>query len=146
MYLEHYNVTVPDLDGAIKQLLTFFPTFRLRHRAEDTIKSTFGKGQSLLRWAHVGTDDCYFALQSPAPDTDFIANPQPYFNHLGLVVDDLEPYRQRAQAMGLTWQNSTPHPARERMYVKLHEGVMLELIHYRTADNALRHQYLPEPH
>ncbi len=47
-YLEHANITVPDLDAAIAFLTTIDPEFKVRHRA-------FSEGK--CEWAHVGNDD-----------------------------------------------------------------------------------------
>ena len=61
IYLEHANITVPDLDEAITFLTTVDPEFKVRHGARSDGK---------YEWAHVGNDDAYIALQSLYPGAE----------------------------------------------------------------------------
>ncbi|WKE65757.1 VOC family protein [Gallaecimonas kandeliae] len=140
-YVEHQNLTVPDLDLAIARVLALIPQWRLRARRKEYMQSTFGDKPFSLDWAHLGDDHSYIALQAPSDGEAFIANPQPYFNHLGIVVPDLASCLERAAELGLEAKASPAHPARRRAYVKVVEGLMLELIQYLDEDPAQRHSY-----
>lgn len=140
-YVEHQNITVPDLDATIRTLLALFPSWQLRCRRQECIIPTFSDKAFTLDWAHVGDDNSYIALQAPADGEAFIQNPQPYFNHLGLVVTDLAQCLKSAERLKLTTKESPAHPARKRAYVKVTEGLMLEVIEYLSDDPAQRHSY-----
>lgn len=83
-YLEHANITVPDIDAAIAFLQMVEPAFAVRHDASPA---------GTYRWAHIGTDQGYIALQEPHVDAAPQPAHRPYkdygVNHLGWVVDDL---------------------------------------------------------
>ncbi len=51
MYLEHANITVSNLQEAIKFFQTAFPHFKIR-----------GGGNDLREWVHLGDDHTYLAL------------------------------------------------------------------------------------
>ena len=51
--LEHANLSVHDIDAMIRFLRAAFPEFRIRRDATEA---------DGLRWAHLGTDDTYIAL------------------------------------------------------------------------------------
>ena len=83
-YLEHANITVPDVDAAIVFLRTLDPTLRVRR------DETPGSGR---RWAHVGSDRAYVALQAAG-------------YRRGIEVD-AHPHRKRSydyDAAGLEWE------------------------------------------
>lgn len=134
--LEHANLAVRDVDGMIRFLQTAFPEFRVRRE---------GKGSSGLRWAHVGTDETYIAVNE-APDEP--AEPwdpyggKPGLNHLGYEVDDAEGVRARLAAAG--YRDSTvsnDHPHRTRVYFHDAEGNDWEFVQYRSDDPAERNDY-----
>ena len=52
--LEHVNITVPDIDEAIKFLKTVAPDFQVRIDE---------KPEESFRWAHIGNHEYYVALQ-----------------------------------------------------------------------------------
>jgi catechol 2,3-dioxygenase-like lactoylglutathione lyase family enzyme len=134
--LEHANLVVRDLDGAIRFLRTAFPEFRVR--AE-------GVWDAPLRWAHVGSDDAYVALVE-ARDKSGHAAPytgRPGLNHLGFEVDDAEALRDRMRAAG--YEDSTipnRHPARTRVYFHDAEGNDWEFVQYHSDDPAERNDYV----
>ena len=86
--IEHANITVPCIDEAIAFLAIVAPDFVVRR--DVTPPGSY-------RWAHMGNDEFYFALQAPHLDAD----PQPArktyknygVNHLALVTDKML-YRQ----------------------------------------------------
>ena len=49
-YLEHANITVPDIDAAIAFLTTVEPTFRVRH--DETPEGSY-------RWEHICRIDSF---------------------------------------------------------------------------------------
>ena len=57
-YLEHANITVPDVEDAARFLQTLDPAFEIRHA---------GVGDDGLRWMHIGTQSSYFALRDVSP-------------------------------------------------------------------------------
>ena len=93
--LEHANITVPDIDAAIAFLSVVAPDFRIRHDA---------LAEQGYRWAHVGNDDFYIALQEPHVGIDPLP-PQPSYtnlgvNHLGLVVQGIDGITRRLDDEG----------------------------------------------
>jgi catechol 2,3-dioxygenase-like lactoylglutathione lyase family enzyme len=138
--LDHANLAVRDLDGAIRFLRTAFPEFRIR--GEGT---TWSGG----RWVHVGTESTYVALQQAADEPAERWVPyagKPGLNHLGFEVDDAEAVRARLRAAG--YEDSTvpnAHPHRMRVYFHDAEGNDWEFVEYRSNDPAERHDYaLPD--
>jgi catechol 2,3-dioxygenase-like lactoylglutathione lyase family enzyme len=134
--LDHANVSVRDIDGMISFLRTAFPDFRVRGG---------GTGPSGARWAHVGNDDVYLALNEatvePAEQWQPYAG-RPGLNHLGFEVDDVDALRERLAAAG--YRDSTvpnSHPARKRVYFYDAEGNDWEFVEYLTDDVALRNDY-----
>jgi catechol 2,3-dioxygenase-like lactoylglutathione lyase family enzyme len=81
MYLEHANITVSNLQEAIKFFQTAFPHFKIR-----------GGGNDMREWIHFGDDDTYIAINQ-AKQNDLKADKN-YdkigINHLGFVVQDVE--------------------------------------------------------
>ncbi len=81
IYLEHANITVNDLQEAIRFFQTAFPHFKIR-----------GSGTDMREWVHLGDDDTYIAINQakqndlkPDKNYDTIG-----INHLGFVVNDVE--------------------------------------------------------
>lgn len=81
IYLEHVNITVNNLQEAIKFFQTAFPHFKIR-----------GGGNEMREWIHLGDDDTYIALNQ-AEKNDLKADKN-YdrigINHIGFVVQDVE--------------------------------------------------------
>lgn len=134
MYLEHANITVPDIEAATRFLQTAFPEFRVRGG---------GKRPDGL-WRHVGDDVTYLALQQesqhhPDPRTRYVHDG---VHHLGVVVEDVHGLEQRLRAAGYR-QNAMgeDHPARMRRYFFDDAGMEWEFIQYLTDDFALRNEY-----
>lgn len=81
IYLEHANITVLDLQEAIKFFQTAFPHFKVR-----------GGGNDPREWVHLGDDNTYVALNK-ATETNVKAEKSYEIvgvNHLGFVVQDVE--------------------------------------------------------
>lgn len=84
--IEHLNITVPDIDEALAFLSIVAPDFQVR---KDV------KSPDRHRWAHVGNEQSYFALQEPHLDSITPNSVQKTYkncgvNHIGLVVENLE--------------------------------------------------------
>ncbi len=138
--LEHANLSVRDLEAALRFVRTAFPDFRIR-----------GEGAAWTggRWVHVGTDDVYLALYEARKEP---AEPwvpyggKPGLNHLGFEVDDVESLRERLRAAG--YEDSTvpnEHPHRRRVYFHDAEGNDWEFVEYSSNDPAERNDYaLPD--
>ena len=140
-YLEHANMTVPDIDEAIAFLTTIEPDFYVRHR-------DFSAGK--CEWAHVGSDEFYIALQTPYPD----AGPKPAqnfyrdigINHLGWVVENLAEVEKRLRSRGYVSNeggntDSASEQYRRRVYYFDKAGFEWELIEYSNKDATLRNLY-----
>ncbi|MEL7002000.1 MAG: VOC family protein [Bacteroidota bacterium] len=81
IYLEHANITVQNLQEAIKFFQTAFPHFKIR-----------GGGHYLREWVHLGDDNTYIALnQAQQGDINEVNNyDKAGINHIGFVVEDVE--------------------------------------------------------
>jgi catechol 2,3-dioxygenase-like lactoylglutathione lyase family enzyme len=136
-YLEHANITVPDVDEAVKFLQLIDPTFVVRHQ---------GKMDDGVAWLHVGNDEFYIAVQGERPDSGPARVDGTYYspgiNHLGWVVDDVLTLTARLEAAGYTLHSlMEDHPFRKRRYVFDHAGFEWEFVEYLSDDAAERNQY-----
>ena len=132
-YLEHANLTVGNLEEAVRFITTAVPEFCVRHRGV-----TDGK-----EWVHVGSDDTYLAFSQASERQQDVA---PYegigFNHAGIVVQDADAVaaalREAGYREGL---QAEPHPHRKRVYFHDADGNEWEFVEYLTEDAALRNDY-----
>ena len=81
IYLEHANITVNDLQEAIRFFQTAFPHFKIR-----------GGGSAMREWVHLGDDNTYIAInQAKLSDLKIDKNYDKIgINHLGFVVKNVE--------------------------------------------------------
>ncbi len=81
IYLEHANITVNNVQEAIKFFQIAFPHFKIR-----------GGGNELREWVHLGDDNTYVAInQATQSDLKVDKNYDTIgINHLGFVVNDVE--------------------------------------------------------
>lgn len=81
IYLEHANITVNNLQEAIRFFQSAFPHFKVR-----------GGGNDMREWIHIGDDDTYIAInQAKQRDLKVDKNYDKIgINHLGFVVQDVE--------------------------------------------------------
>lgn len=81
MYLEHANITVNNLQEAIKFFQTAFPHFKVR-----------GGGNDRREWVHLGDDTTYIALNKAKQDDLKVDKNYDKIgiNHLGFVVPNVE--------------------------------------------------------
>ncbi|MCB9186101.1 MAG: VOC family protein [Flavobacteriales bacterium] len=90
-YLEHNNITVNNLDEAVKFIQTAMPEFKIRGCGEDNQR----------RWLHIGTDESYLALSESFDkkrgSDDYLSFG---FNHMGFVVPDVKAVGKRLEEAG----------------------------------------------
>lgn len=134
--LEHANLIVRDVDSMIQFVRTAFPEFAIR--AE-------GKTWTGARWVHLGTEDCYLALNESTQESAEAWVPyagKPGLNHLGYEVDDAAGLQERMRAAG--YMDSTVpnnHPHRRRVYFHDPEGNDWEFVQYLSDDPSERNDY-----
>jgi catechol 2,3-dioxygenase-like lactoylglutathione lyase family enzyme len=134
--IEHANITVRDIEATTRFLLTAFPEFRVRCASARSEES---------RWAHVGTEQHYIALNEATAESAEEWAPysgKPGVNHLGFEVDDVEAVRLRLTGAG--YRDSTPpngHPFRRRVYFADADGNDWEFVQYSSSDPAERNDY-----
>ena len=134
--LEHLNVTLTDLDRATRALQAIVPEWTVR--GAGTWEDDDGRTHP---WRHVGDDFQYLSLyQTPAGRTLRAAGA---FNHMALVVDDLDAALERLRAIGIPLDHiggSTEH--RRSAYVVIEpERLQIELVAYDSAVPSERNVY-----
>ena len=137
--LEHLNVNLTDLDRATRALQAIVPEWSVRGAGtwDDGAGGTHA-------WRHVGDDFQYLALYESTPGSALQASgPRSAFNHLALVVDDLDAALARLRAVGIPLDHiggSTEH--RRSAYVMIEpERLQIELVAYDSAVPAERNVY-----
>lgn len=89
---EHANLTVPDIDAAIKFIKIVAPDFDVRKDERPS------EG---IRWVHIGNEEYYLALQEPYLDTEPKKRLKAYknygINHLALVVSNLQEIKKKLE-------------------------------------------------
>lgn len=132
-YVEHANLTVSNIDDTIRFIQTAIPDFRVRHQ-----------GCSEYRWAHIGTQRSYIALQEVTARKTIDRSPyvDVGINHIGLVVDDVHSIIERLNEAGYQ-QNEigNAHPFRRRAYYFDPNGVEWEFIEYLSEADDKRNDY-----
>jgi catechol 2,3-dioxygenase-like lactoylglutathione lyase family enzyme len=136
-FLEHANITVPDIDAAIEFLRVIEPRLAVRH--DETPAGSY-------RWAHIGADNCYVALQEPHLGSEPESNRRPYrdfgVNHIGWVVDDFDAVIKRLEAYG--YRQGIPGESnayRRRAYFYDTAGFEWEIVGYLTDKLEERYSY-----
>jgi catechol 2,3-dioxygenase-like lactoylglutathione lyase family enzyme len=136
-YLEHVNITVPDICAAIEFLQVVEPGLVVRH--DETPPGSY-------RWAHVGAANSYIALQEPHVGTEPQDNRRPYLdfgtNHIGWVVDDFDAAVGRLKEAG--YREGLPgeeNQFRRRAYFYDSGGLEWEIVGYLTDKLDERYSY-----
>jgi catechol 2,3-dioxygenase-like lactoylglutathione lyase family enzyme len=128
-YIEHANLSVGDLDEAVRFLQTAVPAFRIRGRGASN-------GE---KWIHVGTDSSDVALYEDPGRTR--VEPRK-LNHLGFVVESVAGVRARlAEAGYREGPESAASPHRKRLYFFDGDGLEWEFVEYMSGDPAERNAY-----
>jgi len=134
--LEHLNVTLTDLDRATRALQAIVPEWSVRGAGtwDDGAGGTHA-------WRHVGDDFQYLSLYETPPGRQLRAAGA--FNHLALVVDDLDAALQRLHALDIPLDHiggSTAH--RRSAYVMIEpERLQIELVAYDSDVPSERNVY-----
>ena len=137
-YLEHANISVPNVDEAIAFLKTIDPKFVLRK--DDS------SGEDPPRWVHIGTDHSYIALQAIDPILE-PKNPLRTYrnygiNHLAFVVNDFDAVQERLLDKGYEKGIAVEeHEYRKRAYFFDHAGFEWEIIQYLSYDPTKKNSY-----
>ena len=121
--LEHVNFTVPDAERTATMLTELFG-WKVRWSGE-----TPGWGRSI----HVGTDEDYVALFSPAngAKTAQISKQRVgNLNHIGVVVSDLDAVEQRVKEAGFKPYSHADYEPGRRFYFEDENGVEFEVVNY----------------
>jgi len=133
IYLEHANLTVRDLDEAIRFLTTAIPEFAVRHQGVSHGRA----------WAHVGNEQFYIALNAATEDNK-PRDPENEIglNHLGFAVDDADAVANALRQAGFReGLKVDPHPYRKRVYFHDADKNEWEFVEYFTEDPAQRNEY-----
>lgn len=124
--LEHFNVTVPDIDASIDFLKIIAPDYKTRR---DEI-SEIG-----YRWAHVGNEESYIALQEPHPGFESMAPLETYrnhgVNHIGLIIENADRTEKKLLEKG--YKPNGPmivDTHRKRIYFYDQAGFEWEMVEY----------------
>lgn len=133
IYLEHANITVHNLEAAIKFFQTAFPHFEIR-----------GGGNEMRSWVHLGDDTTYLALneavdQTPKTQSNYDSVG---INHIGFVVEDVETIASNLLAGG--YQRDYPKQVekyRIRDYFADKEGNQYEFVQYLSNKIEERNSY-----
>lgn len=133
IYLEHANITVRNIDDSIRFFQAAFPDFVVR-----------GGGESNGRkWIHLGNEITYLAInesnKAEHHDKDYMKNG---FNHLGFVVEDVEPIAQRLLEAGFVRDYPKQiEKQRIRDYFVDADGNEFEFVQYLSDDLNERNFY-----
>jgi len=135
--LEHANITVPDIDAAIRFLSLAAPDFTIR---KD------GIAEQGYRWVHIGNDKGYLALQDVHVGYESSPMRETYVNcgvnHLGMIIEDAEGVGARLDAAGYRRNGPTIHDThRIRLYFYDDAGLEWELVEYSSSDPEKRYLY-----
>lgn len=120
-HLEHINVTVRDAQQTAAKLVSLFD-WKIRWQGKAVYDG----------WTvHVGGDDSYLAIYTPAGNSLAPSHKTlNALNHIGVVVDDLELAERRVKAMGYaTFAHDDYDPGR-RFYFHDEDGLEFEVICY----------------
>lgn len=122
VYLEHANITVNNLEEAIRFFQTAFPHFRIR-----------GGGSDGREWIHLGDDNTYIAInQAKRVDLKVRKNyDKAGINHIGFVVEDVDKIANNLLNQG--YKRDFPkevEPFRIRDYFADTDGNQYEFVQY----------------
>ncbi len=121
MFLEHVNVTVSKLDRSIDFYSALFG-YRVRWR---------GRTANGAEAAHVGDERCYLALfQAERPNRVERDYGKVGLNHFGFVVDDLDAFKRRLQALDVAPHSEQDYEPGRRLYFLDPDGIEVELVEY----------------
>ncbi|STQ89019.1 VOC family protein [Iodobacter fluviatilis] len=127
-YLEHANITVSDLDRAVRFIQIAIPSWKIRGRGK---MDWFG---AEIDWLHIGDDFAYIALQSggtgegPSWKTHLVG-----VKHLGFVVPNLKQTMQNLENAGFRLDHAGGRDTyRDSAYFMLGEDLQFEFVEYTS--------------
>ncbi len=133
-YLEHNNITVNNLEEAIRFIQTAMPEFQIRGEGADNQR----------RWAHIGTNQSYIALTETTSEVEGSDSYLKHgFNHMGFVVSDVRAVGKRLREAG--YESNYPfteHKHRLRDYYLDADGNEYEFIQYLSNKPEDRNSYI----
>jgi catechol 2,3-dioxygenase-like lactoylglutathione lyase family enzyme len=132
-YVEHANVTVTNIEEAVRFLQTAIPSFIIRHQ-----------GVNGYRWCHIGTESSYIALQEQTLEAPVERTPyrQLGVNHVAFVVEDLHSLILAMRNAGYReGEVNELHPYRRRAYFFDHDGMEWEFVEYLSNQDTKRNDY-----
>ena len=122
--LEHVNLTVSDPVKTAEMLCNLFD-WKIRWQGDSSIG-----GYTV----HVGEADSYLALYSPSrtregKDNSYVTRGG--FNHVGVVVDDIDEVERRVIAAGFEPNNHGDYEPGRRFYFDDSDGIEFEVVTYQ---------------
>lgn len=133
MYLEHFNITVNDLQESVRFFQTAFPHFKIRGGSHDN-----------REWVHLGDEDTYIAInQAVQEDPKKVKNyDRTGINHLGFVVPDVAEVAKNLQENGYVRSSDKQEESfRIRDYFYDQDGNEFEFIQYLSDVAEERNSY-----
>ena len=121
--LEHVNMTVSDPDRTAAMLGELFG-WHVRWSG-----ASLGGGRTV----HVGDEDRYVALYSPAHDTEGPGKSYTRHgavNHLGILVEDLPAAERKVLSLGIKTHNHQTYDPGSRFYFHDADGIEYEVVSY----------------
>ena len=121
--LEHANITVADAKACAEELCSLFD-WHIRWEG-----ASIYEGYSV----HVGAADSYLALYSPKEELKPGVSSYTHkggFNHVGLVVQDLDAMEDRVRKAGFEPHSHADYEPGRRFYFDGPGGVEFELVQY----------------
>lgn len=128
--LEHVNITVTDANATAQTLCDLFG-WRVRWSGAVTLG-----GYSV----HVGNDESYIALYSPAGDVG-ARRKSSYgtagaMNHIGVTVADLDATENRVREKGFEPYMHADYAPGRRFYFRNNDGIEIEVVSYAGQGDA----------
>lgn len=136
-YIEHINLTVPNISKTLEFLQVAFPEGKVRGE---------GGREDGRPWIHFGDEVSYLAISQGSNDRDQVV--QGYdavgFNHLAFVVEDVGSLAKRLRATGYEEKPLFEEKieARHRVYFIDGNGFEFEFVQYFTEEFGRSNEYL----
>ena len=121
--LEHVNISVSNPNKTAALLQTLFD-WKIRWQGPSTLGG---------HTVHVGTDTDYLALYCSDENSPKLKEAERIaggFNHIGIVVENLDAIEQRVIEAGLTSHSHQDYEPGRRFYFNDEDGVEYEVVSY----------------
>jgi catechol 2,3-dioxygenase-like lactoylglutathione lyase family enzyme len=126
-FIEHVNLTVSDPHRSARLMAELFG-WKIRWE---------GPSQQFGHSVHVGDERCYIAFYGPSANYGGPWSKGMPFNHVGIVVDDLDDIEQRVAAAGLKPFAHDDYEPGRRFYFFDFDGIEFEMVSYAPARQRL---------